>query len=90
MILPTIHMNGTSAEELRKGYLEAWRAINAAREEMGKIEFNARDYYPQGHEAWKQARAEHEARLRKLTDTADELMDILEVIQSAIDAKRAK
>lgn len=56
--LPTIHMNGTPAKMLLEGYDNLEGALLAAQDALGKVEFNARDYYPQGMEAWKAARDE--------------------------------
>ena len=56
--LPTIHMNGTPAKMLLEGYDNLEGALLAAKDAFGKVEFNARDYYPQGMEAWKAARDE--------------------------------
>lgn len=45
--LPTIHLNGTSAETLRNEYGAASQAIAAAMEALQRCECNARDFYPQ-------------------------------------------
>lgn len=66
MTTPTIHMNGTSASALCESYTEAMRAVSAAIEAAGNASPNARDYYPQGDEANRTARAEHTARIEKL------------------------
>jgi hypothetical protein len=58
--LPTIHSNGTSLRMLLDDYQAAHRALQDFIESYGKIEFNARDYYPQGPYAWDEA---HDARL---------------------------
>ena len=44
------------------------------------MEFNVRDYYPQGDGAWKQAVTEHAARFRALAAVRDELDAITEHI----------
>jgi hypothetical protein len=87
IILPTVHMNGTSPGMLKEGYLEAYRAVKNAEAQLIGVEFNGRDYYPQGDAAWKKAREEHGARLEKLRGIADEIMAILEHVQEVIDAK---
>ena len=93
MILPTIHMNGTSPEELKRGYNAARTAVIAAQECMGKIEFNARDYYPQGPEAFTQARKEFTDCVIKLNEVESYLLDvemhIYEFIQDR-DERRAE
>lgn len=76
MIKPTIHNNGTGSETLVEGYLEASRAVCTAQEALKKIEFNARDYYPQGMEVWDEAVREMRNRLVTLEKMAEELLEI--------------
>lgn len=80
MTLPTIHMNGTSKRMLLEGYDDAQFAIRQAQEAIGKIEFNARDYYPQGPEAWTQAVQERSEMMHKLADVMDYLLKHIEHI----------
>lgn len=56
--LPTIHMNGTSAKMLLEGYDDLDGALLAVQDAFGKVEFNGRDYYPQGPAAFESAREE--------------------------------
>ena len=68
MQLPTIHMNGTGAKTLREHYDRADDALFEFKEAFSAIEFNARDYYVDGPDAWGNA---VEARLeinRKIQD----------------------
>ena len=51
LTLPTIHNNGTSPEDLAKGFLDGMRAISAAADLLCNAGPNGRDYYPQGSEA---------------------------------------
>ena len=74
--LPTIHMNGTSAKDLFQGYRAAMDALQDAQEALGKIEFNARDYYPQGPDAWTKARDEMQARRQTLERIRKEIETI--------------
>ena len=74
MILPTIHLNGTSAEMLLDGYRQAMDAVETAREALGKIEFNARDYYVQGPSAWTEAQASRHEMFVALSKIHEELM----------------
>lgn len=90
MIFPTIHSNGTSPEMLRRGYSEARLAVDAAIRALENIEFNARDYYPQGPAAWRQARQEMQGRFDHLRMTAAELATLEEHVQDAIDAREAQ
>ena len=68
---PTVHLNGTPATNLWAGYEAAYDAVRAAQDALAKIEFNARDYYVQGQEAWNKAlnhRIEQAASLRQVED----------------------
>lgn len=78
IILPHINLNGTSAEMLAEHYREAYVAVEAAIDQIVKIEFHARDYMqqPNGHEIWTQARGEYIARLQKLKDVSDDLLKL--------------
>lgn len=89
MILPTIHTNETSAEMLREGYGAARLACVEAGRMMAAIEFNARDYYPQGSSAVQKSRAEHDARFEKLNSIIAELQAIEFHIQDRIDEREA-
>ena len=56
LVLPTIHLNGTGAKMLAEGYEQAERKLSDFIDAFCNIEFNARDYYPQGPEAYEAAR----------------------------------
>jgi hypothetical protein len=64
--IPTIHLNGTSFTDLRDGYAAAYDAIEEAMEALGKAELNGRDFYPQGPDAYYQARKERDAAFDQL------------------------
>lgn len=53
--IPTIHMNGSSAERLLEGYQEILEKAAELMSAMGEAPLNARDYYPQGPAAWGEA-----------------------------------
>lgn len=76
MILPTIHSNGTSARMLAEGYSAARIAVEDALVALAAVEFNGRDYYPQGSDAFTAATTEHDARLNALRNVATELAAI--------------
>ena len=90
MIYPTLHSNGTSPEMLRRGYEDARLAVGAAIRAMERLEFNARDYYPQGPAAWHQASAEQSQRYSRLLTVQTELEKLENHVQDAIDAKEAR
>lgn len=81
MILPTIHLNGTGAKMLFADYRAAMDAIQDAQEAIRKIEFNARDYYPQGNEAWSAASQEMQDRRLALQRVHDDFLAICLHIQ---------
>ncbi len=64
--IPTIHLNGTSFTDLRDGYAAAYDAIEKAMEALGNAELNGRDFYPQGPDAYYQARKERDAAFDQL------------------------
>jgi hypothetical protein len=71
--LPIIHLNGTSAGTLAHGYGKAYNTVTEAMEAMNHIEFNARDYYPEGPEYWEAARDHHLEMRRKLREVHEDL-----------------
>ena len=76
MILPTIHLNGSSAKSLTDEYTQARRAVHDAMNAMQKIDFNNRDYYPQGQMAWLDAVRQRQDLFNALAHVAAELHKI--------------
>lgn len=76
MIVPTIHLNGTSKEALLDLLHEAGIAVNNATAAVMLTAPNGRDYYPQGPQAISQAIAEHDSRIKRLADIYDELANL--------------
>ena len=67
--LPLVHMNGTGIKTLTEDYDAADDKLHDFMETWGKMEFNARDYYPHGPEAWTkalEARQEINAKIREI------------------------
>jgi hypothetical protein len=64
--LPTIHLNGTGADNLKREYRAARRAIGAAVDALAAATCNARDFYPQEFGAWQRARDERAEAFRLL------------------------
>lgn len=75
-ILPTIHLNGTSAQMLTEGYSEARIAVYDAMKALEKVEFSHRDYYPQGQIAWLDAVRQRQELFVKLATVQHELYNI--------------
>lgn len=78
MMLPTIHLNGSAPAHLRENYERAYRAVGEAIDALQQAHPNARDYYPQGPHAIKQAQEEHERRLKTLEEMRTELLTLYE------------
>jgi len=67
--LPIVHLNGTSHRILADGWNNAGEALEDFITAYEQIEFNARDYYVQGPEAWSVARdykSEMNLKIREL------------------------
>ena len=77
LTLPTIHLNGTSAESLMEGYQKAYEAVSEAILAVARAYPNARDYYPQGNEAFSGAMLEHGRRLMLLQTVGRELETLI-------------
>ena len=78
MMLPTIHMNGTSGHALLEGYCDAISAVHAALDALARAAPNGRDYYPQGGDACAIASREHDDRKRALIKVLNELQVLAE------------
>ena len=63
MILPTIHLNGTSAKALLEQTTVACDDAHNLLKALAEAAPNERDYYPQGDSAFEEARREYEARV---------------------------
>ena len=68
--IPTIHLNGTSFTELKDGYAAAYDAIEKAIDALAAAELNGRDFYPQGPDAYYEARKERDAAFDNLRDAS--------------------
>ena len=73
MMAPTIHLNGTSAEALLAGYMDAAHVLRDALIAVARTAPNGRDYYPQGESAYTAAAREHTARLLAVTSVLKEI-----------------
>lgn len=73
--LPTIHLNGSGAENLREEYTAALNALHYAREALVHTTLNMRDFYPQGDEGYIAARKERTEAFRKLQEIEEYLAD---------------
>ncbi len=73
MSLPTVHLNGTSREELVSQRLSVVTAIREAVVELRKAAPHGRDYYVQGPDAYNTARLIWEGRLAELEGIAERI-----------------
>lgn len=80
LTLPTIHLNGTSADDLLEQQCNAASAIREAITAVANAGPNGRDYYPQGPQVLAVAMQQHCARLQKLQDVLTELEQIAEYV----------
>jgi hypothetical protein len=83
MIFPTIHLNGTSKQQLLDDYCDVSHALNAAIEKMIENGPNARDYYIDSPHAFRQAIKEHHDRIEKIHAVKAEIDQITEHIADA-------
>jgi hypothetical protein len=79
LTLPTVHMNGTSRQDLVAGYVQAINKVEEAITALRQAAPNGRDYYPVPGSLEK-AQAEHDVRIGRFTLTLAELNSIAEGI----------
>lgn len=80
LIVPTVHINGTSKTQLVADLEAAQKALDAAFAAMCGAMPNGRDYYPQGNEAHGNAMKQMRARLDKLIEIQTEITQIIEAV----------
>jgi hypothetical protein len=73
MTKPTIHLNGSDAESLLEGYMNALTAVQGAIDAVKETWPHARDYYVQGEGAAHAAMHEHNNRMAILESVRGEL-----------------
>lgn len=83
MIIPTIHLNGTSKQRLIDDLVEAGSAIQLAQKALAAAGPNGRDYYPQGPAAFTAAVDEHDSRLDRLRSVYKEIEALVLAIYAA-------
>lgn len=90
MIVPTIHLNGTSGADLMSRTDEARLALSDAIKALQNAEPNGRDYYVQGPRVIDAAKDEHIARLEKLEAVQADLVALSEAIYEQITERGRK
>lgn len=81
MILPQIHLNGSSPVSLEKEYMDAYDKLYEAIESFNKIGFHARDYYVIGDQAFEDARKSRNDHREKLNNALEYLEEHIIHIQ---------
>ncbi len=79
VVTPIIHMNGTSAAELRDQLGEAVTTLERALKALREAAPNQRDYYPVDG-LWEKARRQFFDRQDKLEEVLESLMDEYEAM----------
>jgi ABC-type transporter Mla subunit MlaD len=82
---PLVHMNGTSGKDLLQQVTDAGRALGKAQRALDEAAPNARDYYPRGDAAFREAVAQHQDRAERLRSVHKELEQIAEAIADQMD-----
>lgn len=80
-MIPTVHLNGTGKQHLVQELLDAHKAVGAAILALHQVTVHGRDFYPQGPNAYGQARHEMDARLLTLHALQDELRQMFEGVE---------
>lgn len=81
MIVPTVHLNGTSKDELLRQVRDAVKALKPAIDALIEAGPNGRDYYLAGPDALREAQNEHHLRLSRLRSVREELEGLYEAIE---------
>lgn len=90
MTPPTVHLNGTSSEELLSQLHEARGAVRKAIGSLQESSPHGRDYYLQDRDAWHRASAEHLSRLGRLESVLGEIDALHEAVQSQVDERESR
>jgi len=89
IMLPTIHLNGTSLAALAEANDKAHYALLTAIAALAEAAPNGRDYYPQSPDALYKAQDEHYERITRLQSVAKELEQIGEYLATE-EARRKR
>jgi hypothetical protein len=75
--IPTLHLNGTGRTTLRDEYAAAYDALLKARDAFAASTLNGRDFYPQGPDAYYQARDERTTAFASLEQAITYVGEVL-------------
>ena len=76
MMKPTIHMNGTSSQELSRQLEGVYSACQTLIDALCESRPNGRDYYTQGCDALNTAAAEHQVRIDVVIKIQEDVLEI--------------
>jgi hypothetical protein len=76
MMIPSVHLNGTSRDELQRECRKACEAVVKAMQALGEMAPDGRDYYPQGPNAFHSAAAEWRTRYNAMEKIHSEILEI--------------
>lgn len=83
--IPSIHLNGTSANSLCEEIREAVDTLTVARVALSKMTVHSRDHYIKADkDSFNKARAEHEARFVAIDKIITELGEIYQGIRDQV------
>ena len=85
VIIPRVHLNGTSREELVDQIRRALDALSKADDALAYMSPNGRDYYPLGDSAINTAIEQHRRRRLMLVEIRNEIGAIGEGIVDQVD-----
>jgi len=79
-MVPTIHLNGTSCQELMDQIVNVERAGRKMLQALYDASPNGRDYYTQGDNAFHEVQSEHQDRVKRIQSVIDEIQEIADSI----------
>jgi hypothetical protein len=80
LIIPTVHLNGTSREELVRVRCDVFHALRDVEKALCQMSPNGRDYYVVPG-SLRKAQAQHQRRMETIKSLMDELTAEAEAIQ---------
>jgi uncharacterized membrane protein len=81
LVIPTVHLNGTSKAALIEQLEAAYDALVTAENTIRQAAPNGRDYYPQGSNVIYDAIEQNVARQQKVREVREEIATIIEAVE---------
>ncbi len=86
-----VHLNGSSAANLKSGYRIAYNAIDVAMDTIKAMATpHPRDYYVQKESVFEAAQEQHFNRLDALRNIREEFQKLEDLVQDQIDLKKIR